>query len=119
MNRFVVIALVVLCCSAISAQDAPKNDAEAATYVNGPPPDFGHCSKPAIGEKMSTIVHLDITTQGTAAAVGVDQSSGDQCLDDAAIDTVVHYRFRPAMRNGKPVVSHVRMRVDFERKPKS
>lgn len=119
MTRIALILAVVLLFAPAYAQEAPKDDTQSATYVNGPPPDFGHCSKPAIGEKMSTIVHLDVTTQGTAAAIGVDHSSGDQCLDDAAIDTVAHYRFRPAYRNGKPVVTRVHMRIDFERKPKS
>ena len=117
MLRF-TLALVLSFTAVGYAQDSPKPDSQVAKLVRGPAPELERCSKPVVGEKMSVIVHLDVTTEGLPDAIAVDHTSGDACIDESAVATVQQYRFRPATRDGKPVISHIRIRVDFERQQK-
>jgi periplasmic protein TonB len=117
MLRF-TLALFFSFTAVAYAQDSPKPDSQVAKLVRGPAPELERCSKPVVGEKMSVIVHLDVTTEGLPDAIAVDHTSGDECVDESAVTTVQQYRFRPATRDGKPVVSHIRIRVDFERRQK-
>ncbi len=112
-----MLALIAATATFAVAQDAPSQNAEEPKVVSGHPPNFSRCSKPAPGEKLLVLVGLDITAEGSPDEVAVDHSSGDPCLDDSAVAAVQQYHFRPARRDGKPIETHIRIRVDVERYP--
>lgn len=58
------------------------------------------------------IVSTLVDEQGNPTDVRVEQSLG-YGLDEQATDAVSHYRFSPAMRDGKPVPYRVKIEVSF------
>jgi periplasmic protein TonB len=56
-------------------------------------------------------IHVDAT--GTVRDVRVQQSLG-LGLDEKAIDAVSHWRFRPGLLDGKPVVTEATVQVTFQ-----
>lgn len=56
---------------------------------------------------------IEVLADGSAGAVSIAQSSGHQVLDRAAIDAVRTWRFRPAEREGVPLVSSIEIPVAF------
>ena len=79
-------------------------------------PNLDRCAKPAIGEKLSVLLHLVVMEDGLPDSIRVERSSGDSCVDDNAVSTVQRYRFRPATRDGKPVSMAINIQVNFEKK---
>jgi len=65
------------------------------------------------GRQGRAILHVEVRSDGTAGAVSIDRSSGDSRLDEAALAAVRRWRFRPALRNGAPVASNVRIPIRF------
>jgi len=65
------------------------------------------------GRQGRAILRVEVRPDGTAGAVSVDRSSGDDRLDTAAVAAVRQWRFRPALRNGAPVASNVRIPIRF------
>ena len=62
----------------------------------------------------TVILALRIAPGGEATAVVVEDSSGHVLLDRAARDAVAAWRFLPAVKDGKPVESEIRVRIVFE-----
>ncbi len=54
-------------------------------------------------------VHADGT-----AAVKMVSGTGNAALDALALDAARHWTFRPATRDGQPVESYLRLRIEFE-----
>jgi TonB family protein len=50
-----------------------------------------------------TLVSFVIEPDGTVGETTVVESSGNAALDSAAADCVSHFRYRPALQDGKPV----------------
>jgi len=65
------------------------------------------------GETGTVTVLATIDTAGVPTEVGIDDRSGNRDLDRAAVAAVKHWRFQPALRNGKPVQATVRVPVEF------
>ena len=59
------------------------------------------------------VMIVDVAVDGSVSAAKIDRSAGDQRLDASALEAVKKWKFRPAMKNGKPVVSQARVPVDF------
>lgn len=59
------------------------------------------------------VMIVDVAVDGSVSAAKVDRSAGDQRLDASALQAVKTWKFKPAMKNGKPVASQVRVPVDF------
>ena len=55
------------------------------------------------GEKGRVLVKVFINRDGSSEKVEIEQSSGFNRLDKAAMDSAKKCRFVPAKRNGKPV----------------
>jgi TonB family protein len=55
------------------------------------------------GEEGTTGLVFDVHSDGTVDNVTVGQSSGYERLDDAAIDCVKRWHYRPAIKDGKLV----------------
>ena len=62
----------------------------------------------------TVILALRVAPGGQAIAVDVEDSSGHVLLDRAARDAVANWRFLPAVKDGKPVESEIRVRIVFE-----
>lgn len=54
-----------------------------------------------------------VHTDGTATVKTV-AGTGNSTLDALALDVARHWRFRPAMRDGEPVESYLRLKVEFD-----
>jgi TonB family protein len=75
----------------------------------------------SIHAKEEGVVLLAVTigADGAVSRASVFKPSGHQRLDDAAARYVKdHWRWQPATRSGKPVVSDTRVAVNFKLKPK-
>ncbi len=94
----------------MSASDA---GAEAAPlYMENSPPRYPEAARRRGIEgvvRLSVVVRAD----GTAGRVTLSQTSGSTLLDDAALDAVREWRFRPAVRQGASVDSTVVVPVRF------
>ena len=55
---------------------------------------------------------LTVDKEGSVRDVHVTRSS-DKRLDQSAIDTVKQWKFKPAMRDGKPIAVLTSVEVDF------
>ncbi|GGG21747.1 hypothetical protein GCM10010964_07420 [Caldovatus sediminis] len=65
------------------------------------------------GEQGTVVLLLHVDAQGQVAEVTLLSSSGYPALDRAAIAAARQWRFRPALRDGRPVGSTVRAPVTF------
>ena len=84
-----------------------------ADYLKNPPPPY-----PAIARRMGAqgkvILRVAVSAHGTAEGVEVRTSSGSPRLDEAAANTVRHWKFVPARRADSPVASWVLVPINFK-----
>ena len=71
----------------------------------------------AAAENVTGTVRLRVLVgrRGEVEDVQVVRSSGDDRLDEAAVDAVWHWRYRPARRDGRPVRVTDYVEVEFYR----
>jgi TonB family protein len=69
----------------------------------------------ALGGNLQGRVTLraEVLTSGLVGTILLKQSSGTQMLDVAAFETVRHWRFQPAQRNGQPVVAWMTVPIEY------
>ncbi len=68
------------------------------------------------GWQGMTTLALEILPSGEVGRTMVMKSSGKNILDKAALKAVKSWKFQPAMKNGKGVVSCIQVPVSFELK---
>jgi protein TonB len=56
---------------------------------------------------------VSVSAGGSAADVRVQESSGYACLDEAAVDAVKKWQFRPARRGDQAVEGKVEIPIHF------
>ena len=66
------------------------------------------------GEHGAVIVVIHVSETGQAVGADVAQTSGHALLDRAAVDAVLKWHFRPALKDGKAVPFDMPMRFIFE-----
>jgi len=66
------------------------------------------------GERGAVIVVIHVSDTGQAVGADVAESSGHTLLDQAAVDAVLKWHFRPALKDGKAVPFDMPMRFIFE-----
>lgn len=66
------------------------------------------------GIQGRVLVDLMINEEGRVLETTVATSSGNEELDSAALRVAMTYRFRPAIRKGKPIITHVYVGIKFE-----
>jgi periplasmic protein TonB len=66
------------------------------------------------GEHGAVIVVIHVSDTGQAVAADIADSSGHAILDQAAVDAVLKWHFRPALKDGKAVPFDMPMRFIFE-----
>jgi protein TonB len=81
-------------------------------YLQNRPPIY-----PPLARKMRqeglVILRVKVDRKGMPAKVEVEQSSGFQLLDQAALEAVRHWRFEPERIGGMPVESNVAIPIRF------
>ncbi|MES2180740.1 MAG: energy transducer TonB [Pseudomonadota bacterium] len=83
-----------------------------AAYLNNPAPDYPALSRRK-GEQGRVLLRVLVSTKGDAENVQLENSSGSNRLDQAAIDAVKKWRFIPAKRNNQAISAYVLVPVKF------
>jgi len=65
------------------------------------------------GETGTVLVLASIDRNGVPIEVSLDDRSGNREFDRSALQAVRQWRFQPALRDGKPVATSVRVPVEF------
>jgi TonB family protein len=84
----------------------------AAELIDSPRPSYPVLSLRR-GEQGTAVVRIQIAVDGSVAGVELVESSGFTRLDDAALNGVRAWRFRPATRNGVAIASLFLHRLTF------
>lgn len=81
--------------------------------VFSPVPDYPEWLRKGKHKSGGTcVLALTVDKEGSVRDVHVTRSS-DKRLDQSAIDTVKQWKFKPAMRDGKPIAVLTSVEVDF------
>lgn len=99
--------------SAAGAQSAPTTDADyKAAYLNNPKPPYPPM---AFQLRIEGTVRLKalVLPDGNCGEVLLAQSSGNELLDQSALNTVARWKFIPAQSQGKQVAQWVSIPISF------
>jgi protein TonB len=86
-----------------------------ADYLNNPPPAYPAASR-RMGEQGRVVLRVFVSEEGLPSQVQVRTPSGFSRLDEAALETVKHWRFVPARRGKTPVAAWVLVPISFSLK---
>jgi protein TonB len=89
--------------------EAPSSDAQ---YLRNPKPVYPALSK-RLGEQGKVVIRVLIGTDGSPQKAEVQQSSGFDRLDQAAMHTVLSWRFVPGKRGGVPEAMWFSVPINF------
>ena len=84
-----------------------------ASYFSNPAPIYPSRARALKQEGLVKLL-VSVDVRGMAKDVSVAESSGHSLLDDAALEAVRNWRFRPASVNGRPVEAQVSVPLRFE-----
>lgn len=84
-----------------------------ANYKSNPKPEYPRLAK-SRGWQGKVLLRVQVTADGRSASVQVQQSSGHNQLDEAAVEAVEHWTFLPAKRGEMPVASTVTVPIQFK-----
>jgi protein TonB len=87
----------------------PSSDAD---YLQNPKPPYPALSK-RLGEQGKVVVRVLIGTDGIAQKTEIKQSSGFDRLDQAALTTVLRWRYVPGKRAGVPEAMWFNVPISF------
>ena len=87
----------------------PSSDAD---YLQNPKPPYPALSK-RLGEQGKVMVRVLIGVDGTAQKTEIKQSSGFDRLDQAALATVLRWRYVPGKRAGVPEAMWFNVPINF------
>lgn len=95
---------------------APTVDADyKAAYLQNPKPPY-----PPFAFRMKiegrVIILAEVLTDGRTGAVSIAQSSGNDLLDQSALETVKKWKFTPARKDGVIITQAVRIPITFSLK---
>jgi periplasmic protein TonB len=83
-----------------------------ASYLRNPAPHYPLAAR-RTGEQGTATVRVLVTAEGLPARVELEKSSGSMHLDNAAIEAVKGWRFKPAQRGTEPVEGWVLVPIVF------
>ena len=89
--------------------ELPSSDAD---YLQNPKPPYPALSK-RLGEQGKVVVRVLIGVDGTAQKAEIKQSSGFDRLDQAALGTVLRWRYVPGKRAGIPEAMWFNVPINF------
>jgi protein TonB len=83
-----------------------------AAYLHNTPPQY-----PAVARRLrlqgTAMIRVLVSPEGRPKSVKLQQSSGVQILDDAALEAVQEWSFVPARQGKKPIAAEVDVPVSF------
>lgn len=91
---------------------APKGETRKAQAVSQPRPEYPRDAKDDGVEGVVTMI-AEVGTDGRISATRIEKGSGDKRLDRAAENTVRRWTYKPALKDGSPAKSSVRVHVEF------
>jgi periplasmic protein TonB len=83
-----------------------------ADYLQNPAPAYPAMSR-KLHEEGKVLLQVKVTATGIAEHVQIKQGSGYPRLDEAALNTVLHWRFIPARRGDEAVAASVIVPIVF------
>lgn len=89
-------------------------ESPAAEIINAPP-EYPILARRR-GFEGTVVISFDILLDGSTGNLDVAESSGHLLLDEAGLRAVRDWRFTPALKDGRPVVSSRRVRFTFKLK---
>lgn len=89
--------------------ELPSSDAD---YLNNPKPVYPPLSK-RLGEQGKVVVRVLIGLDGQAQKAEIRTSSGYDRLDQAALSTVLRWRYVPGKRSGVPEAMWFNVPIHF------
>lgn len=92
-----------------SKVELPSSDAD---YLQNPKPAYPAISR-RLGEQGRTIVRVQIGSDGAALKAEIRSSSGFERLDQAALQTVMKWRYVPGKRGGVPETMWFNVPINF------
>lgn len=84
-----------------------------ANYKSNPKPEYPRLAK-SRGWQGKVLLRVQVTADGHSADISVQQSSGHELLDEAAVEAVKNWSFIPAKRGDTPVASTVSVPIKFK-----
>lgn len=81
-------------------------------YLNNPPPAYPSLSR-RMGEEGRVVLRVMVGTNGKPESVEVENGSGSERLDKAALEAVRKWKFIPARRNNEAISAYVLVPVKF------
>jgi protein TonB len=103
---------LLLCLAAfVAAPRLRAADIEPPVPVRTVPPEFPKAMR-AAGTSGIVVVSCQIDDKGSVASATVAKST-NPAFDQAALDAVEKWKFRPASKDGKPVAIQVQFPVKF------
>lgn len=82
------------------------------SYLNNPAPDYPALSRRQ-GEEGRVLMKVLVSAEGAAEDVQIEQSSGSDRLDNAAVSAVKRWRFIPAKKNNQQLSAYVLVPMKF------
>lgn len=90
-------------------------DRGAAPAPGNPPPRYPRRAR-SRGEEGRVLIRVSVLGSGRVGGASISRSSGHSSLDRAALKAVKRWRFKPALRGGKPVKAILTVPVVFKLK---
>ena len=84
---------------------------DPSSKANNPPEYPREALRSGIEGTVVLLIHID--AQGNVIDIEVERSSRNRDMDRSAVRAARRWRFNPAIENGRPVASTVRVPVDF------
>lgn len=97
--------------ASLPVEQKPLVRAEA-DYLNNPKPSYPRLSK-RMGEQGEVRLRVLVAADGRVASVQLSRGSSYERLDEAAIESVKQWRFKPASQGGEPLETWVEVPVKF------
>lgn len=82
-------------------------------YLNNKPPEYPGIARKR-GFEGKVVLRVRVLSSGNPQELEIKNSSGYEILDEAALEAVEKWKFKPATRGGKPVDSWVEIPIRFE-----
>ena len=93
-----------------AAVSAPRFD---VAYLHNPKPPYPLLARRR-GDEGRVVLRVQVSAAGLAEQVQLHRSSGNDSLDEAALNTVRNWRFVPAQRGDTPVAASVLVPITFK-----
>ena len=90
----------------------PRGESRNAQILSQPRPAYPSDARDD-GVEGTVVLTVSIDAQGHVTSAKVAQSSGDRRLDRSAAEAVGRWTYAPSLKDGLPVASSVRVRVEF------